>query len=152
MIKKLISIVCFVMVVSACGCQEQKTSVNPGGTLNQQTVSQADKTIVIAYYFHRTIRCKTCIDIESNAERVIKENFAKELADGQLTWMPLNLEESNGQKLAKEFDVFSSTLVIAKMKGDNPTEYKKLEKVWDLLGNPEEFSLYVTEEVNEYLQ
>ena len=152
MVLRLLQIVCLVSAVFYFGCQEQKAPVNSDRILNQQTVNQTDKTIVIAYYFHRTFRCKACITIETNAERTIRENFSKELADGRLTWMPLNLDEPSGQKLAKEFDIFGSTLVIAKMKGDNTAQYKKLEKVWDLLGNQEEFSLYVTEEVNEYLQ
>jgi len=152
MVLRLLQIVCLVSAVFYFGCQEQKASVNSGGTLNQQTVSQTDKTIVIAYYFHRTFRCPTCRAIEANAEQVIRKNFAQELADGRLTWMPFNLDEPGGQEFEKEFNISISTLVIAKMKGDNNTEYKKLEKVWDLLGDSDKFSQYITEEIKKYLQ
>ena len=152
MVLRLLQIVCLVSAVFCFGCQEQKASVNSDRILNRQTVSQTDKTMVIAYYFHRTFRCPTCRAIEAKAAQVIEKNFAQELADGRLTWMPFNLDDPGGKEFEKEFDVSISTLVIAKMKGDNNTEYKKLEKVWDLLGDPEGFSRYVTEEVNEYLQ
>ena len=151
MISRLLQIGCLISMVFYFGCQEQKTSVNSDRTLKQQTVNQINKTIVIAYYFHRTFRCPTCRAIEAKAAQVIEKNFAQELADGRLTWMPFNLDDPGGKEFEKEFDVSISTLVIAKMKGDNTTKYKKLEKVWDLLGNPEEFSLYVTQEINDYL-
>ena len=152
MILRLLQIVCLVSAVFYFGCQEQKASVNSGGMPNQQTIGQTDKTTVIAYYFHRTFRCPTCRAIEANAAQVIEKNFAQELADERLMWLPFNLDDPGGKELEKEFDVSISTLVIAKMKGDNNTEYKKLEKVWELLGDSDRFSQYIIEETKEYLQ
>ena len=151
MVLRLLQIVCLVSAVFCFGCQEQKASVNSDRILNRQTVSQTDKTMVIAYYFHRTFRCPTCRAIEAKAAQVIEKNFAQELADERLMWMPLNLDDPGGEELEKEFDVSISTLVIAKMEGNN-IEYKKLEKVWDLLGDSDKFSQYITEEINKYLQ
>jgi hypothetical protein len=150
MVLRLLQIVCLASAVFYFGCQGQKAFVNSDRTLKQQTVNQTDKSTIIAYYFHRTFRCPTCRAIEANAERVIKKNFAQELADGRLTWMPFNLDEPGGQELEKQFDVSISTLVIAKMKGDNNIEYKKLEKVWDLLNSPQEFEKYIKTEINTY--
>jgi hypothetical protein len=152
MVLRLLQIVCLASAVFYFGCQGQKASVNSDRTFKQETVNQTDKSTIIAYYFHRTFRCPTCRAIEANAERVIKKNFAQELADGRLMWIPFNLDDPGGKEFEKEFDVFISTLVVAKMKGDNNIEYKKLEKVWDLLSDPERFSQYVTEEINKYLQ
>ncbi|MCX5632897.1 MAG: nitrophenyl compound nitroreductase subunit ArsF family protein [Phycisphaerae bacterium] len=151
MVLRLLQIVCLVSAVFYFGCQEQKTPVNSDRILNQQTVNQADKTIVIAYYFHRTFRCPTCRAIEAKAAQVIEKNFAQELADGRLTWMPFNLDDPGGKEFEKEFDISISTLVIAKMKGDNNTEYKKLEKVWELVNDNKGFAEYVTNELNNYL-
>jgi hypothetical protein len=151
MVLRLLQAVCLMSAVLYFGCQEQKTSVNSDRTLKQQTVNQTDKTTIIAYYFHRTFRCPTCRAIEANAAQIIEKNFTQEIADGQLMWVPFNLDEPGGKELEKEFDVSISTLVVAKMKGDN-IEYKKLEKVWDLLGDSDKFSQYITEEINKYLQ
>jgi hypothetical protein len=151
MVLRFLQIVYLASAVFYFGCQEQKTSINPGGTPERQTAGQTDKTTIIAYYFHRTFRCPTCRAIEANAERVIKKNFAQELADGRLTWIPFNLDDPGGKELEKQFDVSISTLVIAKMEGNNNIEYKKLEKVWDLLNNPQEFEKYIKTEINKYL-
>jgi hypothetical protein len=140
------------------GCEQNSNAGLSPDKSNQQSLPAVSSAVeqlstqIIAYYFHRTFRCPTCRAIEANAEQVIKKNFAQELADERLIWIPFNLDEPGGKELEKEFDVSISTLVIAKMKGDNNTEYKKLEKVWDLLGDSDKFSQYITEEIKKYLQ
>ena len=151
MVLRLLQIVCLASAVFYFGCQGQKASVNSDRTLKQQAVNQTDKSTIIAYYFHRTFRCPTCRAIEANAAQAIEKNFAQELADGRLTWMPFNLDDPGGKEFEKQFDVSISTLVVAKMKGDNNIEYKKLEKVWDLLNSPQEFEKYIKTEINTYL-
>jgi hypothetical protein len=159
------------LVVILSGCQEQVVS-NPVSKMKGDTAKETilasqnaiasdaatsfakkeKDTIVIAYYFHRTIRCPACLAIEANAGRIIKENFPQQIADGSLIWTPINLDDPGGDEFSKKFDVSVSTLVLSKMKDGNLIEYKKLEKVWQLLGDTEGFSQYITEEIIEYLQ
>lgn len=107
--------------------------------------------MVVVYYFHRTARCFTCRAIEANAGRVIQEHFSRQITDGSLIWMPVNLDEPVGKDLETQFNISMNTLLVAKMNGAHPTEYKKLDKVWQLVNNPEEFSKYVVNEINDYL-
>ena len=171
MIRKIFTIVFLILVVILSGCQEQVVS-NPvsemKGDMAKETIlasqnaivsdaatSFAKKekdTIVIAYYFHRTIRCPACLTIEANAGRIIKENFSQQIANGSLIWTPINLDDPGGEEFSKKFDVSVSTLILSKMKDNNHTEYKKLEKVWRLIADKEGFSKYITEEIIEYLQ
>ena len=161
---------CFVSAVIISGCQEQ--IINPVSEMKSDTAKetiQANQDIiasdataslpkkekdstVIAYYFHRTIRCPACLTIEANAGRIIEENFPQQIANGSLMWLPFNLDDPGGDEFSKKFDVSVSTLVITKTKDGNLIEYKKLEKVWQLLEDKEGFSKYITEEIIEYLQ
>jgi len=105
----------------------------------------------MVYYFHRTARCPTCITIELKANQVIREHFQKQIADGRLMWMPINLDEPGGEEFEKGFDVGFSSLVAAKIVDGNCIEYKKLNEVWTLLSDQEGFSKYVREEINKFL-
>ena len=159
------------MAVIVSGCQEQSISnsvsemksdsakktipASRNAIAFNAATSSAKKekdTIVIAYYFHRTIRCPACLAIETNAGRIIEENFSQQIADGSLMWLPFNLDHPGGEEFSKKFDISVSTLVITKIKEGNLIEYKKLEKVWQLLEDKEGFSKYITEEIIEYLQ
>lgn len=126
--------------IFATGCQN---GVSSNSAANEQTA--------VAYYFHRTMRCPTCLAIEVNAQRVIKSSFAEQIAANKLMWIPYNLDEADGDQLEKEFDVSVSTLVLAKMQDGNHTNYKKLEKVWDFIGDPVKFDGYIKSEVEKFL-
>ena len=167
MIRKIITIACFVLAVSISGCQErassdsaveiEHSSIEATQVNKKKNVVDAAKTqdknnpIVTAYYFHRTMRCPTCLAIEANAARVIEDYFPQQIADGALTWIPFNLDDPGGDEFEKEFDVSVSTLVLAKTEDGNHTEYKKLEKVWDFIGDPVKFDSYVQKEVKLFL-
>ncbi len=107
--------------------------------------------VVMVYYFHRTLRCPTCLAIEANAQRVIETDFDDLTADGIMIWKPINLDEPAGKAAGKEFDVSVSTLLLAKMQNGHPAAYKKLEKVWSFIGNPAKFDDYIASEVDGFL-
>ena len=158
---------CFVLAVLFSGCQD-RGSVHSVNEIKHNTVeikknseannihdiaapSDKNGSTVIAFCFHRTMRCATCLAIEANVARVIETNFAEQLASGKLIWIPYNLDELGGDELGKEFDVSSSTLVLTKMQDGNHIKYKKLEKVWDFIGDPLKFDEYVQTVVKDYL-
>jgi hypothetical protein len=167
MIRKIILTACFALAVSISGCQEHVSSdsaeemkhssleavrVNKESKpVNTANTSDKDSPTVIAYYFHRTMRCPTCLAIEANAARVIEEKFSQHITDRTLIWIPFNLDDPGGEEFEKEFDVSVSTLILAKTDDSNHTKYKKLEKVWDLIGNPVKFDSYVQKEVKQFL-
>jgi len=149
MLFKLMQSAFISLVLVCCGCQEREA-----GTFSDlyrgQNGSNSRPTIMV-YYFHRTARCPTCITIELNAHQVIQDHFLKQISDGRLMWMPINLDEPGGEEFEKEFDIGISTLVLAKILDGNRIEYKKLNRVWTLLRDQEGFSEYVTGEINEFL-
>ena len=167
MIRKIFTIVCLVLAVLMSGCQGHVSS-NPAIEMKRSSIevtkvneennsvvtaktSAKKSPTVTAYYFHRTMRCPTCLAIEANAGRIIEENFPQQIADGRLTWIPYNLDDPDGKEFEKEFDVSASTLVLSKTKSGNHTEYKKLEKVWNFVHDPDAFDTYVRNEVKQFL-
>jgi hypothetical protein len=150
MFLRILSLNTIVLMFMVAGCQKLNDSNASLGQLNKGTVN-SDKPTVTAYYFHRTIRCPTCMEIEANTAKVIENNFSQQLADKRLMWMPFNLDELGGEKFEKEFDISTSTLVLVKTRSGNHTEYKKLGKVWQLVHDPDAFDTYVRNEVKQFL-
>ena len=161
------TITCFLIAMLSLGCQGRDSSapveeVESTSQKSVQTSSQyrvvktsvtSEKNIpvVIAYYFHRKMRCPTCLAIEANAARVIEEDFSDQVASETLLWMPFNLDEPGGEEFEKEFDISVSTLVLAEMKDGKLSKYKKLEEVWELIRDSEKFDNYVKNEVNQFV-
>jgi hypothetical protein len=169
-IKILFLAICLVSAIIIFGCKKRNTSNSVSETKSdtaketiqanqnvidsnvmESLVRDENDTTVIAFYFHRTIRCDGCFEIEAKARRVIENSFANQIADKKLIWVPFNLDEPGGEEFGKEFDVSMSTLVLSKTKNGNHTKYKKLEKVWQLAHDPEAFNAYVKDEVRQFL-
>ena len=73
------------------------------------------------------------------------------MADGRLMWIPFNLDDPGGEEFKREFDITTSTLVVAKTVDGDHVEFEKLERVWQLMGDPDGFSEYVRDRINKFL-
>jgi hypothetical protein len=105
----------------------------------------------IAYYFHRTMRCPTCLAIERNSKEAVEKGFVPDLKSGRLTWRAVNIEEPGNEHFEKDFELESSSLVLVEMSGDQVTRWKNLEEVWELVSAPPDLHEYVRTELAAFM-
>jgi|WetSurMetagenome_2_1015567.scaffolds.fasta_scaffold285461_2 hypothetical protein len=107
---------------------------------------------IIAYYFHGTVRCPTCPNIERYTDKALKTHFADYLADGKLEWRAINREEPPNEHFAQDYQLYSQALIIVDSIPGEPSEWKNLEAIWDHAGDKATFIEYVRTEVDQYLR
>jgi hypothetical protein len=107
---------------------------------------------VVACYFHNTVRCATCLQIEQAARETVEKTFPAELASGRLTWMAMNMEAEGHRAYATLFDMAMPTLVLIRVDGDVIAEWAPLENTWGLIHNLDRFSMYITDNVRGFLE
>ena len=87
---------------------------------NAQTTesNQADETVssetVEVYYFHFTRRCATCQAVEDESEAALKDLYPEKVNAGEITFLSVNLEESENEPLAKKLNVSGQSLLLVK--------------------------------------
>ena len=86
----------------------QAAATQPTAALNSK---------VVAYYFHRELRCPTCLSIEKQARAAIESNYRQELDSGKLQWHALNIEEPGNEHYETDFELESSSLILAEDDG-----------------------------------
>jgi hypothetical protein len=106
---------------------------------------------VIAYYFHRTVRCHTCLAIEEEAHEAIENGFFDELEAGRLEWRAVNIEEPGNEHFETDFGLESQSLVLVGVRGETVQRWEILPRVWELVEDPYGFQEYVWAEVMEFL-
>jgi hypothetical protein len=106
---------------------------------------------VVAFYFHRTVRCHTCLQIEEWAKQAIESRFADEIASGIIEWRPVNIEEPGNEHYEKEFDLRTQSLVMVRLANGNRVNWKNLTAVWKLIGDRAAFEGYVQTELRTLL-
>ena len=107
---------------------------------------------LIAYYFHRTQRCETCLAIEAYAEEALKDAFPEELGTGELEWRTVNVEEPANEHFVEDYQIVSSELILVDTHDGERKEWRNLERVWDLVGDELEFKAYVEGEALAFLE
>lgn len=129
----------FIPVLTAGTMAGAGVSEEPAGG---EPVVTTDSTVVV-YYFHRTARCKTCLTIEALAKEALDTYLANALAAGRLIWPPINIEEPGNEHFEDDFQLEFSSLIVAAHGPEDGVSWWNLERVWDLVGEREEFIEYV---------
>lgn len=120
------------------------------GTRGKPAATVADRPVstgVVAYYFHGNVRCPTCRKIESLSREAIETGFGDALRDGQLQWRTVNVEEPGNEHFVKDYALTTRSLVLVDSRG----QWKNLDQVWQLIGNPPAFVQYVQDELRTFL-
>ena len=79
--------------------------------------SKKDEVKTKVYYFHNTRRCPTCLAIEKETKKVLKEQpFSDAKENGELVFKSYNAENAVNKKLVEELGVTGSALIV--IKGD----------------------------------
>jgi hypothetical protein len=132
-----------------------KVTTKPGepeAACNFQGTSCDSNNKVIAYYFHGTHRCTTCLTIERYSREAIEKYFSKELHDKRLEFIPLNVEEPENQHYIQDYQLYTRSLVLALYKDDKQAKWKNLTDVWTYVRDREKFYQYVKDETGNLLQ
>ncbi len=106
---------------------------------------------VIAYYFHRTIRCKSCEDLELQAREMIERRFAVELANNRLLFKTVNFDQPENHAYQQKYKLDGPSLVLARLQDGKEARWKLLDQMWEYAINPMKFDEYVETEVDKFL-
>ena len=122
------------------------------GTTPETVQKQQTGSVLMAYYFHRTQRCRTCLTIERYAREALADAFPEALQAGQLVWHTVNVEEPEHEHFVTDYEITSGALVLVNTRDGAPFEWRNLTRVWDLVGDELRFKAYVEAEAMLYLE
>ncbi|MGQ9569505.1 MAG: nitrophenyl compound nitroreductase subunit ArsF family protein [Thermodesulfovibrionales bacterium] len=125
---------------------------DPGAACNFQGTSCDSNNKVIAYYFHGTHRCTTCLTIERYSREAIERYFSKELNDGRLEFRTLNVEEPENQHYIQDYQLYTRSLVLALYKDNKQVVWENLPDIWFYVRDREKFYQYVKDETERFLK
>ena len=107
---------------------------------------------VVAYYFHGTFRCSSCLMIEQYSREAIEKYFGNELKLGRLVFKVINVEEKSNEHYINDYQLYTKSLVLSLVKDGKEIKSENLVKVWEYFGNKDKFYEYVKNNVDSYLK
>jgi len=119
---------------------------------NARTADQTTlKTKIIVYYFHNTTRCRTCRKIEALTIEAIETGFPEELKSGTIKLQMLNVEEPINEHFVLDYQLTASAVVVSLLKNGSEINWKRLDKVWEFVGDETTFISYIQDETRPLL-
>ncbi len=114
--------------------------------------ADAPRDRVVVMYFHRTQRCPTCLKMGSYSEEAVKGGFAKELAEGKVSFHYIDFQDQKNAAFTRAYGVAGPTLIVAKASGEKVSEYRNLTDIWTKVRDKDAFQEYVRTNVKSYLK
>ena len=134
---------------------EDIVEVLPGDTtrvVEADSVEAQGSDQFVIYYLHMNRRCMTCEKLEKYSEEAVSTGFTEQLRDSSIVWRVVNFEEEGNEHFAKDYQLYSQSLIVSKVRDGKETEWKSLDKIWQLVGDKDEFIAYVLTEVKDFMK
>ena len=103
-----------------------------------------------AYYFRSNFRCSSCYKIEEYTKEAMEIYFQDKLESGEIVYKVINIDEEENAHFVDDYQLYTKSVVLSKLKDGKEVEYKNLQKVWDYLNDQEKFHSYIKEEVHSF--
>ncbi len=151
--KKIVTFVLLLFVVASAAYLMIQENSKKGDLAN--TPLQIPPTVpaqrVVAYYFHGNARCQTCLKLESYAQEAIAAGFQGKLDSGLIEWRVINTDLNENEHFIQDYGLTLQTVVLSKEVNGVQTEWKSLDKIWDLVGDKPAYTQYIQTELRDYL-
>lgn len=121
-------------------------------TSSEGAINARTGPVLVAYYFHGTSRCPTCLKMEKYAREAIEETYDSDVRSGRVQWQAVNYDESANEHFVKDYALVASSLVIVSDKAVASSVWRRLDRIWDLIGDEQAFKNYVIDEVKNMLR
>jgi len=150
---RLVLLLFVAISIGAIGVQEFHARYLPlSATAAQPAPPFPRRTRVVAYFFHANRRCAPCVQYEETAHEAIQEAFPDELQQGIVQWKSINLASAENRHFATEYQLYSRTLVLVKVRDGRQAAYNNLMDGWQLIEDRAALKRYVQSEVRDYLK
>lgn len=141
----------------ACGKSggAENAAPAPAAKTEAAAASEAIKpnaNVDIVYYFMTTQRCPSCMKIEAYTRDTVQTKYAEALKKGGMMWRMINVDLPENEHYVKDYGLYTKSVVLVKIRNGKQTEWKNLDRVWELLGNEAAFRTYIADEVKKFVE
>lgn len=114
------------------------------------TFAKSNSQIIEVKYYHATLRCASCIQIEDFISKTLNLAYDKELKDSTLRFTSLDFMQPENEPMMEKYGFDTQALIITKVVDGKEVKFKNLDLIWDYLSDFAKFEKYVEDEIREF--
>lgn len=101
----------------------------------------------VVFYFHGHFGCATCDRIERLTRETVATHFVTRGSRPRVAYRSVNTDEPANAHFASKYQLVTRTVAVVRTRGGRETGWKKLNRVWDLVGDDGALKDYVRTEI-----
>ncbi|MFO7736413.1 MAG: hypothetical protein R6W70_09410, partial [bacterium] len=70
----------------------------------------------------------------------------------KVVFKEINVEKDENKHYVEDFELVTKQVIVELIQNGKQTKWKNLDKVWELFRDGQQFSVYIKDEVEEYLK
>ena len=106
---------------------------------------------VEVFYFHRTLRCPSCVDMETFAAEAVG-HFTDAQNAGRLRWRVINLDDEGNRHFEQDYALEFNSVVLSRRVNGQEVAWTNLPDAWKLIGDKPTFIAYIESEILPQLE
>ena len=127
-------------------------SLVPAGAASPNVpAAEVNSPDVLVYYFHNSVRCIRCKKFEAYTQQVLNENVAGPLKEGRIQWKMLNVDNPENEHFINDYKLITKSVVLARLQNGKETEWKNLQKIWQVVDDEAAYKDYIKDEILSFL-
>ncbi|MCX6645319.1 MAG: nitrophenyl compound nitroreductase subunit ArsF family protein [bacterium] len=107
---------------------------------------------LIVYYFHRTMRCTGCINVEEGSYQAVSIDHEEDIASGFLEWQSINFEEPEYERFVTEYNLYSQELILLEVRDGVTIRHAAIAEIWQHYDDKTKIRQMVDELIEEWLR
>ena len=134
-----VAILVFILLFLNFKKTDSTITTKPTFTINSSLPKRGDKIEI--YAFHSTQRCLSCINISKFIKSLLETKYSKELSLGLIVFKEINIDLTENQQLANDYQASASSLFITVTK-DGQSFKEQDTDVWRYVAYENKFKSY----------
>ena len=106
---------------------------------------------VEVFYFHRTLRCPSCVDMETFAAEAVG-HFTDAQKAGRLRWRVINLDDEGNRHFEQDYALEFNSVVLSRRVNGQEVAWTNLPDARKLIGDKPTFIAYIESEILPQLE
>lgn len=137
------------LIVLAAKESAKSRSTTPPDSLTQKEVAMEHHLKI--FYFHGNVRCPSCKKIEAYTKETITSRYKPEMDSGLIEFTEINIDKPENEKFIEQYRLTTKQVIVSEFENGKEKRWKDLDRVWELLGNKEDFQSYQEMEIAAWM-
>jgi hypothetical protein len=113
--------------------------------------SPGQENTLLILLFHNQVRCTMCLNMENHIRSLLDRDHTELLSKGEIQFILVNMNTPENQELVKRFELYTASVVMARIEDRNERRVSVLRDIWKLYPRKDKFMSTVNQQLKVLL-